>query len=121
MKAGRYFLSWLPDKYLTRTNIKRVPSFQFSFLFLQTQAETDYAKAHADVTRKLKIVEETIQVFEEQKIKDLKTTLLILIKGEIRAHAKALEMLTQGYRSIEDVSEQEDLQVRDMVQEVIES
>ncbi|KAI5704942.1 hypothetical protein M8J75_010317 [Diaphorina citri] len=77
---------------------------------MNTQAETDYAKAQAEVTRKLKIIEEKMQVFEEQKIKDIKLTLHTLILAQIRHHAKALELFTQGYKYIEDISEQDDLQ-----------
>ncbi|KAI5742661.1 hypothetical protein M8J77_009882 [Diaphorina citri] len=79
-------------------------------LQMNTQAETDYAKAQAEVTRKLKIIEEKMQVFEEQKIKDIKLTLHTLILAQIRHHAKALELFTQGYKYIEDISEQDDLQ-----------
>ncbi|KAL1457918.1 hypothetical protein WDU94_008098 [Cyamophila willieti] len=75
-----------------------------------TQAETDYAKAQAEVIRQLKIVEEKMQVFEEQKIKDLKGVLQMLIVGQMREYARGLELCTQGYGAMEEVSEQEDLQ-----------
>uniref|UniRef100_A0A8D9ESU7 Protein FAM92A1-B n=1 Tax=Cacopsylla melanoneura TaxID=428564 RepID=A0A8D9ESU7_9HEMI len=87
---------------LRQRNMKNVQS--------STQAETDYAKAQAEVIRQLKIVEEKMQVFEEQKSKDLKGVLQMLVVGQMRQHARGLELCTQGYGAMEDISEQEDLQ-----------
>ena len=64
-----------------------------------------------DATRTTRHLEETIDNFEKQKIKDIKTTFSEFITIEMLFHGKALEVYTAAYQNIQKIDEKEDLEV----------
>ncbi|KAB0338091.1 hypothetical protein FD754_024811 [Muntiacus muntjak] len=64
-----------------------------------------------DATRTTRHLEETIDNFEKQKIKDIKTIFSEFITIEILFHSKALEVYTAAYQNIQKIDEEEDLEV----------
>ncbi|KPP78152.1 protein FAM92A1-like [Scleropages formosus] len=57
------------------------------------------------------ILEETIDEFQKQKIRDIKKIFGEFITVEMAFHAKALEVYTTAYQHIQNVDEDEDLEV----------
>lgn len=76
-----------------------------------SQAESELQRATMDATRTTKQLEETIDDFEKQKIRDIKKIFGDFVTVEMSFHAKALEMYTFAYQSIHSVDEEEDLEV----------
>ena len=64
-----------------------------------------------DATRTTRHLEETIDNFEKQKIKDIKTIFSEFITIEMLFHGKALEVYTAAYQNIQKIDEEEDLEV----------
>lgn len=64
-----------------------------------------------DATRTTRHLEETIDSFEKQKIKDIKTIFSEFITIEMLFHGKALEVYTSAYQNIQKIDEEEDLEV----------
>uniref|UniRef100_A0A8D3A9M8 CBY1 interacting BAR domain containing 1 n=1 Tax=Scophthalmus maximus TaxID=52904 RepID=A0A8D3A9M8_SCOMX len=77
----------------------------------QIIAESELQRATMDATRTTKQLEETIDDFEKQKIRDIKKIFGDFVTVEMSFHAKALEMYTFAYQSIHSVDEEEDLEV----------
>uniref|UniRef100_A0A8C0ZBU0 Uncharacterized protein n=1 Tax=Cyanistes caeruleus TaxID=156563 RepID=A0A8C0ZBU0_CYACU len=65
-----------------------------------------------DATRTTRHLEETIDHFEKQKIRDIKNIFSEFITIEMLFHGKALEILTAAYQNIQNIDENEDLEVR---------
>ncbi|XP_072267020.1 CBY1-interacting BAR domain-containing protein 1 [Pyxicephalus adspersus] len=76
-----------------------------------SQAETELQRATMDASRISRQLEETIDNFEKQKIKDIKKIFSDFVTVEMVFHAKALEVLTAAFHHIEDIDEEEDLEV----------
>ncbi|XP_016064588.1 PREDICTED: protein FAM92A1 [Miniopterus natalensis] len=76
-----------------------------------SQAETELQRATMDATRTTRQLEETIDNFEKQKIKDIKTIFSEFITIEMLFHGKALEVFTAAYQNIQKIDEEEDLEV----------
>ncbi|XP_069813486.1 CBY1-interacting BAR domain-containing protein 1 [Dendropsophus ebraccatus] len=76
-----------------------------------SQAETELQRATMDAARISRQLEETIDNFEKQKIKDIKKIFSDFLTIEMLFHGKALEVLTAAYQHIEDIDEEEDLEV----------
>lgn len=76
-----------------------------------SQAESELQRATMDATRTTKQLEETIDEFEKQKIQDIKKIFNEFVTVEMCFHAKALEMYTLAFQSIQSVDEEEDLEV----------
>lgn len=76
-----------------------------------SQAETELQKATMDATRITRQLEEIIYEFEKQKIRDIKKIFCEFVTVEMSFHAKALELYTLAYQSIQSVDEEEDLEV----------
>ncbi|XP_056267917.1 CBY1-interacting BAR domain-containing protein 1 [Pseudoliparis swirei] len=76
-----------------------------------SQAESELQRATMDATRTTKQLEETIDEFEKQKIRDIKKIFGEFVTVEMSFHAKALEVYTLAYQSIQSVDEEEDLEV----------
>ncbi|KAI5255504.1 Protein Fam92A [Manis pentadactyla] len=75
------------------------------------KAETELQRATMDATRTTRHLEETIDNFEKQKIKDIKTVFSEFITIEMLFHGKALEVFTAAYQNIQKIDEEEDLEV----------
>ncbi|XP_029023371.1 CBY1-interacting BAR domain-containing protein 1 [Betta splendens] len=76
-----------------------------------SQAESEAHRATMDATRTTKQLEESIDEFEKQKIRDIKKIFGEFLTVEMSFHAKALEVYTLAYQSIQSVDEEEDLEV----------
>ncbi|XP_072007639.1 CBY1-interacting BAR domain-containing protein 1 [Engystomops pustulosus] len=76
-----------------------------------SQAETELQRATMDAARISRQLEETIDNFEKQKIKDIKKIFSDFVTIEMLFHGKALEVLTAAFQHIEDIDEEEDLEV----------
>ncbi|XP_060949098.1 CBY1-interacting BAR domain-containing protein 1 isoform X1 [Limanda limanda] len=76
-----------------------------------SQAESELQRATMDATRTTRQLEETIDEFEKQKIRDIKKVFGEFMTVEMSFHAKALEVYTLAYQSIQSVDEEEDLEV----------
>uniref|UniRef100_A0A5F8GDT7 Family with sequence similarity 92 member A n=1 Tax=Monodelphis domestica TaxID=13616 RepID=A0A5F8GDT7_MONDO len=64
-----------------------------------------------DATRTSRHLEETIDNFEKQKIKDIKNIFSEFITIEMLFHGKALEVYTAAYQNIQKIDEEEDLEI----------
>ncbi|XP_062845858.1 CBY1-interacting BAR domain-containing protein 1 [Trichomycterus rosablanca] len=76
-----------------------------------SQAESELQRATMDATRTTHQLEETIDMFERQKIRDIKKIFGEFITVEMTFHAKALEVYTTAYQHIQNVDEEGDLEV----------
>ncbi|XP_038247942.1 protein FAM92A isoform X2 [Dermochelys coriacea] len=74
-------------------------------------AESDLQRASMDATRTSRQLEETIDNFEKQKIKDIKSIFSEFITIEMLFHGKALEIYTAAYQNIHNIDESDDLEV----------
>ncbi|KAM6959184.1 CBY1-interacting BAR domain-containing protein 1 [Aplochiton taeniatus] len=74
-------------------------------------AESELQRATMDATRTTRQLEETIDEFEKQKIRDIKKVLGEFVTVEMSFHAKALEVYTAAYQGIQNIDEEEDLEV----------
>ncbi|XP_023776838.1 protein FAM92A [Cyanistes caeruleus] len=83
-----------------------------SDLHIISQAENELQRATLDATRTTRHLEETIDHFEKQKIRDIKNIFSEFITIEMLFHGKALEILTAAYQNIQNIDENEDLEVR---------
>ncbi|XP_069931408.1 CBY1-interacting BAR domain-containing protein 1 isoform X1 [Oryctolagus cuniculus] len=83
----------------------------FLYEKFQSQAETELQRATMDATRTTRHLEETIDNFEKQKIRDIKTIFSEFITIEMLFHGKALEVYTAAYQNIQKIDEDEDLEV----------
>ncbi|KAB0400077.1 hypothetical protein E2I00_005097 [Balaenoptera physalus] len=87
-----------------------IVSFEFGSL-KKYFAETELQRATMDAARTTRHLEETIDSFEKQKIKDIKTIFSEFITIEMLFHGKALEVYTAAYQNIQKIDEEEDLEV----------
>ncbi|XP_010586700.1 CBY1-interacting BAR domain-containing protein 1 isoform X3 [Loxodonta africana] len=88
-----------------------IVSFEFWFFKVCCKAETELQRATMDATRTTRHLEETIDNFEKQKIKDIKNIFSEFITIEMLFHGKALEVYTAAYQNIQKIDEEEDLEV----------
>ncbi|XP_061615980.1 CBY1-interacting BAR domain-containing protein 1 [Phyllopteryx taeniolatus] len=77
----------------------------------QVIAESELQRATIDEARTTRQLEETIDDFEKQKIRDIKRIMCDFASVEMSFHAKALELFTLAYQSIRSVDEDDDLEV----------
>ncbi|XP_010778540.1 CBY1-interacting BAR domain-containing protein 1 isoform X3 [Notothenia coriiceps] len=75
-----------------------------------SQAESELQRATMDATRTTRQLEETIDEFERQKIRDIKKIFGEFVTVEMSFHAKALEVYTLAFQSIQSVDEEQDLE-----------
>ncbi|XP_023815928.1 protein FAM92A isoform X2 [Oryzias latipes] len=76
-----------------------------------SHAESELQKATMDAARTTKQLEETIDEFERQKIRDIKKIFSEFVTVELCFLGKALELYTSAYQSIQSVDEEADLEV----------
>ncbi|RVE66510.1 hypothetical protein OJAV_G00108070 [Oryzias javanicus] len=77
----------------------------------QIIAESELQRATMDAARTTKQLEETIDEFERQKIRDIKRIFSEFVTVELCFLGKALEVYTSAYQSIQSVDEEADLEV----------
>ncbi|KAK3508450.1 hypothetical protein QTP70_029431 [Hemibagrus guttatus] len=77
----------------------------------QIIAESELQRATMDATRTTRQLEETIDLFERQKIRDIKKIFGEFVTVEMAFHAKALEVYTTAYQHVKNVDEEADLEV----------
>ncbi|XP_074056285.1 CBY1-interacting BAR domain-containing protein 1 isoform X3 [Macrotis lagotis] len=93
------------------TQLERTRQRNPSDRHIISQAETELQRATMDATRTSRHLEETIDNFEKQKIKDIKNIFSEFITIEMLFHGKALEVYTAAYQNIQKIDEEEDLEV----------
>ncbi|XP_034980733.1 CBY1-interacting BAR domain-containing protein 1 [Zootoca vivipara] len=76
-----------------------------------SQAESELQRASLDATRTSRYLEETIDNFEKQKIRDIKNIFSEFVTIEMLFHGKALEIYTAAYQTIQNIDENEDLEM----------
>ncbi|XP_058608736.1 CBY1-interacting BAR domain-containing protein 1 [Onychostoma macrolepis] len=87
------------------------PFCTLHFFVVSRKAESELQRATMDATRTTRQLEETIDDFEKQKIRDIKKILGEFVTVEMAFHAKALEIYTTAYQHIQNVDEEGDLEV----------
>lgn len=75
-----------------------------------SQAELELQKRSIDVARSTQSMEETIDRFENQKVQDIKKYLREFVKIEMILHAKSLEILSNAYKDLEDIDEDDHME-----------
>ncbi|XP_048752562.2 CBY1-interacting BAR domain-containing protein 1-like isoform X2 [Ostrea edulis] len=75
-----------------------------------TMAETELQKASVKASAVTKNLEQLIDKFEEEKLKDLKRVLTDFVNIEMIYHAKALEMYTECFQNIKTFDVEEDIE-----------
>ncbi|XP_074242967.1 CBY1-interacting BAR domain-containing protein 1 isoform X3 [Saimiri boliviensis] len=93
------------------TQLQRTRQRNPSDRHIISQAETELQRAAMDASRTSRHLEETIDNFERQKMKDIKTIFSEFITIEMLFHGKALEVYTAAYQNIQNIDEDEDLEV----------
>ncbi|XP_055968655.1 CBY1-interacting BAR domain-containing protein 1 [Sorex fumeus] len=93
------------------TQLERTRQRNPSDRHIISQAETELQRATIDATRTTRHLEETIDNFERQKIKDIKNIFSEFITIEMLFHGKALEVYTTAFQDIQRIDEKEDLEV----------
>ncbi|RDD37582.1 Protein FAM92A1 [Trichoplax sp. H2] len=79
--------------------------------------ESDTSKIRDDAEKQTKSLEEEMDNFEKEKIRDIKIVFGNYIHGAMHYHAKALEVLTLADQYIANINEEEDLEeFRNMIQ-----
>jgi len=75
-----------------------------------SNAELELQKRSIDVARSTQSMEQTIDKFENQKVKDLKKFLREFVKIEMIQHAKSLEILSSAYKDLGDIDEDDHME-----------
>ncbi|XP_032876019.1 protein FAM92A isoform X2 [Amblyraja radiata] len=76
-----------------------------------TQAENELHRVSMDATRVSRQLEETIDDFQQDKIKDLKKIFGDFITIEMSFHAKALEVYSNVYQHVQNIDEEADMEI----------
>ncbi|XP_020366411.1 CBY1-interacting BAR domain-containing protein 1 [Rhincodon typus] len=76
-----------------------------------TQAESELQRVTMDATRIARQLEETIDDFQEEKIRDIKKIFGDFITIEMAFHAKALEVYSKAYQHIQNIDEEADMEI----------
>ncbi|XP_061449839.1 CBY1-interacting BAR domain-containing protein 2 [Rhineura floridana] len=77
---------------------------------LISQAESQVHKATVDASRSTQQLEETIDEFQKQKLKDIQKIFLDFVTVEMVFHAKALEVYSNAFQTLESYDVEKDLE-----------
>ncbi|CAG5115955.1 unnamed protein product, partial [Candidula unifasciata] len=72
--------------------------------------EAELQRASLDASRASKALEQQIDKFEERKLQDLKKILREFVTIEMHFHAKALELYTQSFQTLDHIDPEADLE-----------
>ncbi|XP_015281493.1 PREDICTED: protein FAM92B [Gekko japonicus] len=75
-----------------------------------SQAESNVHKASVDASRTTQQLEETIDEFQKQKLKDIQRIFLDFVTIEMVFHAKALEVYSNAFQNLESYDLEKDLE-----------
>ncbi|XP_041377172.1 protein FAM92A-B-like isoform X2 [Gigantopelta aegis] len=75
-----------------------------------TQAERELQKASVEATRTEKILEQQMDTFEKNKVEDMKKILRNFVNIEMMFHAKALELYTKCFQSLNEIDPAKDVE-----------
>ncbi|XP_077648958.1 CBY1-interacting BAR domain-containing protein 2 [Urocitellus parryii] len=75
-----------------------------------SQAETNVQRASVDTGRTTHQLEETVDAFQRQKLRDLQRILSDFVTIEMVFHAKAVEVYSRAFQTLERYSPERDLQ-----------
>ncbi|XP_076693701.2 CBY1-interacting BAR domain-containing protein 2 [Callospermophilus lateralis] len=75
-----------------------------------SQAETNVQRASVDTGRTTHQLEETVDAFQRQKLRDLQRVLSDFVTIEMAFHAKAVEVYSRAFQTLEKYSPERDLQ-----------
>ncbi|XP_070253987.1 CBY1-interacting BAR domain-containing protein 2 isoform X1 [Myotis yumanensis] len=78
--------------------------------YRQAQAETSVQKASVDASRTTHQLEETVDAFQTQKLKDLQKIFSDFVTIEMVFHAKAVEVYSSAFQTLENYDLEGDLQ-----------
>ncbi|KAM9070942.1 protein FAM92B isoform X2 [Sarcophilus harrisii] len=76
----------------------------------QTRAETNVQKAAVDMNRTTHQLEETIDIFQKQKLKDIQKIFSDFVTIEMVFHAKAVEVYSKAFEILENYDLERDLE-----------
>uniref|UniRef100_A0A7M4EGG2 CBY1 interacting BAR domain containing 2 n=1 Tax=Crocodylus porosus TaxID=8502 RepID=A0A7M4EGG2_CROPO len=76
-----------------------------------TIAKSSVHKASVDASRTTQQLEETIDEFQKQKLRDIQKIFLDFVTIEMVFHAKALEVFSSAFQTLEDYDLEKDLEV----------
>ncbi|KFB47821.1 AGAP009881-PA-like protein [Anopheles sinensis] len=72
--------------------------------------DTEMIKSNLEVAKSLKDIEQLVERFEKQKLRDIKDLLQSFVLIELKMHAQAVEVLSATYQDISDIDECKDHQ-----------
>ncbi|XP_067396308.1 CBY1-interacting BAR domain-containing protein 2 [Emydura macquarii macquarii] len=75
-----------------------------------TQAESNVHKASIDASRTTQQLEETIDEFQKQKLKDIQKIFLDFVTIEMAFHAKALEVYSSAFQNLDNYDFERDME-----------
>ncbi|XP_042336638.1 CBY1-interacting BAR domain-containing protein 2 isoform X2 [Sceloporus undulatus] len=75
-----------------------------------SQAESQAHRASVDASRSTQQLEETIDEFQKQKLKDIQKIFLDFVTVEMVFHAKALEVYSNAFQNLESYNMEKDLE-----------
>ncbi|XP_053409822.1 CBY1-interacting BAR domain-containing protein 2 [Nycticebus coucang] len=75
-----------------------------------SQAETSVQRASADASRTTRQLEETVDAFQRQKLQDLQKIFSDFVTIEMVFHAKAVEVYSSAFQTLENYHPERDLQ-----------
>ncbi|XP_077309466.1 CBY1-interacting BAR domain-containing protein 2 [Lithobates pipiens] len=76
----------------------------------QNKAESNVQRASVDAARTTQQLEEAIDTFQEQKIKDIQKIFSDFLTVEMIFHARALEVYTSAFHSLQDCDLEKDME-----------
>ncbi|KAM5138821.1 CBY1-interacting BAR domain-containing protein 2 [Mantella aurantiaca] len=81
-----------------------------SLIVRSSQAESNVQKASVDAARTTQQLEEAIDSFQQQKVKDIQKIFSDFLTVEMIFHARALEVYTSAFHSLQDCDLEKDME-----------